>query len=289
MSIRHMDGKKIHPNDKDPSEIISVKYIDLGKEFSFNERTFGLGVTIGKTELKTCVIVYGTGMVCFEVENDCDLEGDSIRYAVREIYFAMKNLYHRDIHHSTDETGSTTMKYGDDNFSVVVGDTIEDAVRSIFSKIIDKCENNLRRYRMMKSDDSLSYNTMYLLTAGFITYGRNFISTHKPIIGKEYDRFAQSLDCCAETLHSLDYNARNASNYKLANSTKEITYVANQISMRMILLTFLSIAVAFFAGSIFADALIFLNVEMKIAITIVASIVVLILGHLIWSWKPKSQ
>ena len=289
MSVKKMDGISIHSNDRNPNETVSIKYIDNGRGFSYDIESFGLTITVGSKELKTDVTVYRTGMVCFDVKDQLGLDEDAVRYAVREIYFAMKNLYHRDIHHETDQTGSMTMKYGDDNFSVIVADDMLSAVNEIFVRIIEKCENNLIRYRMMGSDDSLSHSTMYLLTAGFITYGYNFISVHRDIIGDKYEKYVQSLDCCDRTLRSLDYDARSTSDHRIAGGTKEISDIANQISMRMIFLTFLSIAVAFFAGSILADSLAHLDNGTRILITAVAAIIVGVIGYVIWSWKPDEK
>lgn len=287
--IKAMDGKKVHPNDDDPSETVFLEYVSGTKEFAYDEECFGFMISVGDSRLTAHITVFKTGLVCYRVDDANGLDEDKIRYAVREIYFAMKNLYHKDVHHTTDETGSTTMKYGDDNFTVFVEDNVADAVDSIFSNIIRKCENNLNRYRMVKPDASVSHSTMYLLTTGFITYGRNFISVNKETIGSRYEGYVQSLSCCAESLRALDSNAYNTSNYMMTDSTTKITQIANQISIRMLLLTFLSTGVAFFAGSIFADSLTEVSLWGKIAITAIAAVVVIAIGYAIWSWEPSKE
>ncbi len=287
--VKSMNGKEIHPNDDDPLEVASIELIDVPGAFVYGEECIGFKITVRTTELVAMVTVYETGMVCYRVDDGNGLDNNQIRFAVREIYFVMKNLYHVDIHHCSDRSGSMTMKYGDDNFTVVFGESIGTAVESIFSEVIHKCEDNLKRYWVVESGNSISHSTMYLFTTGFITYGRNLISVHRHILGSRYELFVQSLDCCVESLHSLDSDEQNTADHIVTNSTAEITQIANQISIRMLLLTFLSTGVAFFAGSILADSLAEMSLNAKAMTTAVAGIIVVGIGYKIWSWKPAGR
>lgn len=137
-------------------------------------------------------------MVCFDLMGDRaeptnGMTEDEIRYAVREIYFTVKKLFHDDIHHETDPIGSKLMQHADDNFTIVKDPDIEKAVMDIFCMIIRKCENTLSMYPSKSEPIEKFDSTVYLLMSGYMSYGRNFLNVNRDILGNNYDVCMESI------------------------------------------------------------------------------------------------
>lgn len=105
-TIIGLNGVSVRANDDDPEEESKIEVEPIG-DFSYGMETIRMSITIGDNHVSSLVTVYSSGMICFDLTSEWNvlitrLNEDKIRYAVREIYFSMKKLFHDDIHHKTD-------------------------------------------------------------------------------------------------------------------------------------------------------------------------------------------
>lgn len=169
-TISGLNGVQIRANDDDPEEVCEIK-VNPFEEFTYDRTAFRMSITIGDNHICPCVTVYNSGMACFDLDSEWDgltvrISEDKIRYAVREVYFSMKKLFHDDIHHKTDPLGSSHMKYADDNFAIVKASNLKEAVMDIFGMIVRKCENTLSMYPNKRDPIDEFDSTVYSLISG---------------------------------------------------------------------------------------------------------------------------
>lgn len=282
----------VRANDNDPDEVSTIR-VEPTREFSYGEKCFKTSITIGENQIDSDMTVYSSGMVCFDLTSDQveptdGMTEDGIRYAVREIYFSMKKLFHDDIHHETDPLGSKRMQHADDNFAIVKDPDIGKAVVDIFCMIIRKCENTLSMYPN-KEDPIRSFDsTVYSLMSGYMSYGRNFLNVNRSILGDSYDVCKESLRSCERSLKGKDREMSNISAMESDAKSLELTQNTAKINKSMFWLTMLSIAVAFFAGSLLADSAIGLATKEKIAIVAVAGTIVMLSAFFIYCTGDKT-
>lgn len=283
-TVLGLDGVQIRVNDNDPDEKSEIK-VGPVDGFRYDGAPFPMSIIIGDNRVDSLVTVYGSGMVCFDLAPGWEelterMDEDQIRYAVREIYFSMKKLFHDDIHHKTDPLGSSDMRYADDNLAIVRAANREEAVMDIFGMIVRKCENTLSMYPGGSDPVEMFDCTVYSLISGFMSYGRNFLNVNRDIIGDRYEVCLASLMSCERSLDGKDREIKSLSTRRLTRNTAKI-------NERMFWLTMLSIAVGFFAGSLLADSIDGLDVVAKSVLVIIGGIAVVSVA--VWIYRAHGE
>lgn len=294
--VEMLNGIRISSNDDDPDETSAIE-VGRIENFSYGTTSFNMSIAIGDVRISPEVTVFDSGMVCFNLDSDWDklvsrLDEDKIRYAVRELYFSMKKVFHEDIHHRTDPLGSKHMRYADDNFAIVAAPDLKSAVLDIFGMIVRKCENTLSKYPNKRAPVDNFDSTVYSLISGFMSYGRNFLNVNRNVLDDWYGVCMESLASCERSLEGKDREMSNLAAMESESKSMEISRNTAEINRRLFWLTMLSIAVGFFAGSLLADSMSGLTTSAKAAVVVAAIVVVVVAAfgiHLSGNRKVASE
>ena len=292
-TVEDLNGIRISANDDDPKEKSEIEIGPIS-DFTYNLTEFEMSITVGEHRIVTMVTVFESGLIRFDLDSEIVSQfgkngDDKVRYAVREIYFSLKKVFHEDIHHKTDPLGSEHMKYADDNFAIVEASDSKEAALGIFGMIVRKCENTLSKYPNKWAPVDNFDSTVYSLISGFMSYGRNFLNVTRDILGNDYGVCMESLASCERSLEGKDREIGNIAAMESDNKSRELTQNTAKINERMFWLTMLSIAVGFFAGSLLADAVSGIGSTLKAGIVVIAGLAVIVSAIMIYRARTDAN
>jgi hypothetical protein len=233
-----------YPDDRDKErERPMTISLTLPEKFEYGSSEIFVNIRY-KKEYAARITVFRTGLMLFTSEDIDKIElresiadkkeeerrrSEKLRLIMREVYFELKEKYHKDIHHET------CRDTADGLLSLVEADEEVVAAEKIYSMFVRTCENNLAGdFAQYGKENLQEFQNRYMKTSGFIAYGLNFVNIFGLSLGKDFVTYRESLKCCSESLESQYEYYRNRLTQRENKNIETMNIKLNRLTWALI-------------------------------------------------------
>lgn len=224
---------------------IRIKF-EISSDFQYGmEKGLSCTIKAGSGEASVDIVVYKNGLMKLVLKNlggaFLNFSDDNLRIVVREPYFLLKKLFHKDIFHVSEDIHNTKMDSADDLFSIVESNETN-AVDDLFQAMLPKFVN-VGLVHPMGSKRASKIVDVWAYCKGYELFMQNFVicCESDEVTRNEYLRL---IELNSESVQSIRQHERDEGEFKMQ-------HVINKVTIPMWIL---SAVMTILAGSLFYGA-----------------------------------
>lgn len=224
---------------------IRMKF-EISPDFQYGaEKCLSCMIKAGSGEALVDVVVYENGLIKLDLKKVggafLTFSDDNLRIVVREPYFLLKKLFHKDIFHTSEDIHNTKMDSADDLFSIVKSDetnVVDDLFQAMLPKFV-----NVGLVHPMGSKRASKIVDVWAYCKGYELFMQNFVicCERDEATRNEYLRL---IELNSESVQSIRQHERDEGEFKMQ-------HVINKVTIPMWIL---SAIMTVLAGSLFYGA-----------------------------------
>ena len=160
----------------------------------------------------------------FEIDSCKKVDPRRAQVIVMNLYNLLKNSYHVDLTHDSEE-----------GLNIVEADNVDDATVLIADRIVKDCENFPLRAAGIA--DMKTLRSLYLKSIGSAEYGLSYVERYKQPLGKDLSEYRERLTSVSKFVDAIYATKRDAIQDDLANQSKKTSESTEFLSSVVLAMT----------------------------------------------------